>query len=195
MKNMRNSPKGITTLVMSTLVMSLAVVVAATQVPMITAIAQNMTTTGSGAAQNQTEMTSSTATNFTVQKTATSTVDALPGHEGHQAVIALPQRTDGKIWDGTVSWSSSKPVEVRLLQDYDTSIKPDAAHGKPVTAPFADGESAIALILQTNGAGTVPSYNAGSMDFAASQVAFHTLGGVPFTVTYTIDAEAKSPTS
>jgi hypothetical protein len=195
MKNMRNSPKGITTLVMSTLVMSLAVVVAATQVPMITAIAQNMTTTGSGAAQNQTEMTSSTATNFTVQKTATSTVDALPGHEGHQAVIALPQRTDGKIWDGTVSWSSSKPVEVRLLQDYDTSIKPDAAHGKPVTAPFADGESAIALILQSNGAGTVPSYNAGSMDFAASQVAFHTLGGVPFTITYTIDAEAKSLTS
>jgi hypothetical protein len=46
-------------------------------------------------------------------------------------------------------------VEVRLLQDYDTSISPDAAHGKPVTAPFADGESAIALILQSNGAGTV----------------------------------------
>jgi hypothetical protein len=183
-----------TILAMPTLVILLVVVLAATQVPTITANAQN-NTTGSGAAQNQTEMTSSTATTFTAQKTATSTVDALPGHEGHQAVIALPQRTDGKIWDGTVSWSSSKPVEVRLLQDYDTSISPDAAHGKPVTAPFADGESAIALILQSNGAGTVPSYNAGSMDFAASQVAFHTLGGVPFTITYTIDAEAKSPTS
>jgi hypothetical protein len=73
--------------------------------------AQNMTSTGrapAGASQNQTEMTSSTATNFTVQKTATSTVDSLPGHEGHQAVIALPQRTDGKIWDGTVSWSSNQ---------------------------------------------------------------------------------------
>jgi hypothetical protein len=173
------------TILLGLLIVLGAVLVAATHVPIITAIAQNMTTTSSGAAQNQTEMTSSTATNFTAQKTATSTVDALPGHEGHQAVIALPQRTDGKIWDGTVSWSSSKPVEVRLLQDYDTSIKPDAAHG----------ESAIALILQSNGAGTVPSYNAGSMDFAASQVAFHTLGGVPFTVTYTIDAEAKSPTS
>ena len=160
--------------------------------------AQNMTSMGgapASASQNQTETTSSTATNFTVQKTATSTVDALPGHEGHQAVIALPQRADGKIWVGTVSWSASKPVEVRLLQDYDTSIKPDAAHGKPVTAPFADGESAISLILQSNGAGTVPSYNAGSMDFAASQVGFHTLGGIPFTVTYTVDAEAKNPTS
>jgi hypothetical protein len=197
MRDMRDSSlkEMMTILAMPTLVISLAVILAATQVPIITTIAQNMTTSGSGAAQNQTEMTSSTATTFTAQKTATSTVDALPGHEGHQAVIALPQRTDGKIWDGTVSWSSSKPVEVRLLQDYDTSISPDAAHGKPVTAPFADGESAIALILQSNGAGTVPSYNAGSLDFAASQVAFHTLGGVPFTITYTVDAEAKSPTS
>ncbi len=45
------------------------------------------------------------------------------------------------------------------------------------------------------GAGTVPSYNAGSMNFAASQVAFHTLAGIPFTVTYTVDAEAKSLTN
>jgi hypothetical protein len=73
---------------------------------------------------------------------------------------------------------------------YDTSVTPDAAHGKPVTAPFADGETAISLILAGNGAATVPSYYSGSMDFAANQVAFHTLGGIPFTVTYT----AKSPT-
>jgi hypothetical protein len=176
----------------------LALVPAATQVPIVTTNAQNMT--GAGAAgQNQTgmtpETTSMTATNFTVQKTETSIVDALPGHEGHQAVVVVPQRTDGKIWVGTLSWSASKPVEVRLLQNYDANIKPDQAHGKPVTAPFAQGESAISLLLQTNGAGTVPSYNAGSMDFTASQVAFHTLGGVPFTVTYTVDAEAKSLTS
>jgi hypothetical protein len=148
-----------------------------------------------GAAQNQTEMTSMTDTTFTAQETATSVVDSLPGHELHQAVIVLPQRTDGKIWVGTLSWSASKPVEVRLLQNYDANVTPDAAHGKPVTAPFAQGESAISLLLQSNGAGTVPSYNAGSMNFAASQVAFHTLGGVPFSITYTVDAEAKSLTS
>ena len=56
------------------------------------------------------------------------------------------------------------------------------------------GESAIALILSSNGAATVPSYDAGSLNFAANQVAFHTLGGVPFTVTYTLDAVAKSLT-
>jgi hypothetical protein len=140
-------------------------------------------------------MTSMTGTTFTVQKTAMSTVDALPGHQGHQAVIVLPQRTDGKIWVGTISWSASKPVEVRLLQNYDTSVTPDAAHGKPVTAPFGKGESTISLILASNGASTVPSYYADSRSFVASQVAFHTLGGIPFTVTYSIDAVAKSPTS
>ena len=180
--------------VVATTVLALALVAAATQVPTVTTNAQIMTGEG-GAAQNQTEMTSMTATTFTAQKTAISTVDSLPGHEMHQAVIVLPQRSDGMVWVGTLSWSSSKPVEVRLLQNYDESVTPDEAHGKPVTAPFAQGESAISLLLQTNGAGTVPSYNAGSMDFAASQVAFHTLGGVPFTVTYTVDAEAKSLTS
>jgi hypothetical protein len=166
---------------------------AASQVPSImTASAQNMTTSSGAAAQNQTEMTSTTATNFTVQKTGTSTVDALPGHQGHQAVIVVPQRTDGKIWVGTLSWTASKPVEVRLLHDYDTSVTPDTAHGKPVTAPFGNGESAISLILGTNGAATLASYYSGSLNFAADQVAFHTIGGIPFTVTYTVDAEAKS---
>jgi hypothetical protein len=169
---------------------------AATQVPFImTANAQNMTTSSSGAAaENLTGLTSSTTTNFTAQKTAISTVDQLPGHAMHQAAIVVPQRTDGKIWVGTVSWTASKPVEVRLLHNYDTSVTPDAAHGKPVTAPFANGESAISLILASNGAATVPSYYSRSLDFAADQVAFHTLGGIPFTVTYTVDAEAKSPT-
>jgi hypothetical protein len=185
----------------TTTVLVLALVAVATQVPIVTTNAQIMTEEGAtqqiggGAVQNQNETTSMTGTTFTAQKTAISTVDSLPGHELHQAVIVLPQRTDGMVWVGTLSWSSSKPVEVRLLQNYDQSVTPDDAHGRPVTAPFAEGESAISLLLQTNGAGTVPSYNAGSMNFAASQVAFHTLGGVPFTVTYTVDAEAKSLTS
>ena len=169
--------------------------VAATQVLIITANAQNATSGGeaTAATQNQTEITSTTATNFTAQKTAISTADSLPGHQMHQAVVVLPQRTDGKIWVGTISWSASKPVELRLLQNYNTSVRPDAAHDKPVTAPFSNGESAISLLLASNGAATVPSYYSGSMNFAASQVAFHTLGGLQFTVTYTIDAVAKTP--
>ncbi len=136
-----------------TTVLVLALVGAAAQVLIVTTNAQNVTggTTAQNQAQNQTETTSMTGTTFTAQKTVISTVDALPGHEMHQAAIVVPQRTDGKIWVGTLSWSASKPVEVRLLQNYDANAKPDEAHGKPVTAPFAQGESAISLLLQANG--------------------------------------------
>jgi len=34
-------------------------------------------------------------------------------------------------------------------------------------------------------------FNSGSMAFAAKQVAFHTIDGTPFTVTYAVDAAAK----
>ena len=57
-----------------------------------------------------------------------------------KAVIVLPARTDGMIWVGTLSWSASKPVEVRLLQNYNTSATPDEAHGKPVTLPLVTGK-------------------------------------------------------
>lgn len=119
----------------------------------------------------------SMGTTFTVQKTAISNVDSLPGHQMHQAVVVLPARSDGKIWVGVISWSASKPVEVRLLQNYDSSVNPDAEHGRPTTAPFNNGTAAISLILPTSGAATFPSFNAGSLNFAESQVAFHTLGG------------------
>jgi len=159
--------------------------VTATQLPMITITnAQNATTSGG----------ETTVTTLTAQKTEMSTVDSLPGHQGHQAVVVLSERTDGKIWVGKISWSASKPVEVRLLHNYDTAVKPDLDHGKPITAPVGKGEAAISLLLASNGAATVPSYYSGSVDFASNAVAFHTLGGIPFTVTYTVDAVAKDLT-
>ena len=68
-----------------TTVLVLALVGAAAQVLIVTTNAQNVT--GGTTAQNQTETTSMTGTTFTDQKTVMSTVDALPGHEMHQAAI------------------------------------------------------------------------------------------------------------
>lgn len=139
----------------------------------------------------------------TFEGTAMSTVDALPGHQGHQAVIVLPAREDGRIWVGTISWTASKPVELRLLYDYNSTLKTDAIHGKPVTAPLAFtaeaphlpiGEVAISLIKQFNGPAVAPSFNSGSTSFVAKAVAFHTINGTHFTVTYAVDATAKQPT-
>ena len=54
----------------------------------------------------------------TIQKTGVSSTDPLPGHSAHQLVMALPPRSDGKIWVGTVTWTASKPVELVVLQGY-----------------------------------------------------------------------------
>jgi hypothetical protein len=59
-----------------------------------------------------------------------------------------------------------------------------------LNAPFGNGKVAISLMKQF----TDTPINAGSFEFAGNTLAFHTLDGKPFTVTYTVDAEVKSPT-
>jgi len=175
-----------------------------TTIVLITAvmILGTFSTTGANAQGSSASATNATTT-VTFEGTAMSTVDALPGHQGHQAVIGFPSRTDGKIWVGTVSWTASKAVELRLLYDYDSSLKTDAIHGKPVTAPLAFttevphiavGEIAISLLKPINGPTVAPSFYSGSMSFVAKAVAFHTINGTPFTVTYAVDATAKELT-
>lgn len=124
----------------------------------------------------------------TIQKTAESTVDPLPGHSAHQLVMALPPRDDGKVWVGTVTWSASKPVEVVVLHGFNSTVKPDSGHGSPLTAPMAPGKEVAISLVKTNSGTPVAS---GSMRFVGNAVAFHTLSGAKFTVTYSLDAMAK----
>jgi hypothetical protein len=127
----------------------------------------------------------------TIQKTDVSSPDPLPGHSAHQLVMALPPRDDGKVWVGTVTWTASKPVEVVVLQGYNSSVTADAAHGQPLTAPFGNGAVAISLV-KTNSGTPIAS---GSMPFAGNALAFHTLSGAKFTVTYTVAATARELSS
>jgi hypothetical protein len=127
-----------------------------------------------------------------LQKTVVSDTDPLPGHSAHQLVMALPPRSDGKVWVGTVTWTASKPVEVVVLQNYNSSVTgADAAHGQPLTAPFGNGAVAISLIKTPSGTPVA----SGTMPFAGNAIAFHTLSGDKFTVTYTVDATAKQASS
>ena len=127
----------------------------------------------------------------TIQKTGVSSTDPLPGHSAHQLVMALPPRSDGKVWVGTVTWTASKPVEVVVLQGYNSSVTADTAHGQPLTAPFGNGAVAISLV-KTNSGTPIAS---GSMPFAGNALAFHTLSGAKFTVTYTVAATARELSS
>ncbi len=125
------------------------------------------------------------------QKTAVSMQDPLPGHEAHQIVIIAPPRDDGAIWSGRASWTSSVPLEAVILHQYDNSTVTNAsqASGPVATAPFGDGHVAISLLKDDSNT-PIPS---GSMEFAGTAFALHNIEGEPFTVTYTVDAEAKTP--
>src|ERR1051325_1195266 len=148
------------------------------------------TTSASSSMQSPAASAANTTGNVTIQKTGVSNTDPLPGHSAHQLVMALPPRSDGKVWVGTVTWTASKPVEVVVLHMYNSSVTADSAHGQPLTAPFGKGSVAISLVKTPSGTPVA----SGSMPFVGNAVAFHTLSGDKFTVTYTVDATAKQLT-
>src|SRR5215211_6550394 len=49
------------------------------------------------------------------QGVVTSSPDPLPGHEAHQSVTILKLQGDNTIYEGTLSFIASKPVEVQLI--------------------------------------------------------------------------------
>jgi hypothetical protein len=134
-----------------------------------------------------------TSSHVTIQDTTTSGQDPLPGHQGHQLAMILPPRTDGKLWVGTVTWTSSKPVEMVVLHGY-TNVTADSAHGVPLTAKFGTGSVAITLIGPSQFVPASDPIASGTAHFVGSALAFHTLSGAKFTVTYSVDATANSPT-
>ena len=117
----------------------------------------------------------------------------------HQIVIALPLRQDGKIWTGTATFTASKPIEIEVLHRYNPKVLADAKHGEPYHAKWIDGVTPIALSTMTMVSNTPVSItnspiSTGSFVFTGSVLLFHKTDGQPFTVTYTIDATAKSLT-
>jgi hypothetical protein len=117
----------------------------------------------------------------------------------HQIVIALPLRQDGKIWTGTATFTASKPIEIEVLHRYNPKVLPDTKHGEPYHAKWIDGTTPIALSTMTMFSNTPVSVtnspiSTGSFVFTGSVLLFHKTDGQPFTVTYTIDATAKSLT-
>jgi hypothetical protein len=129
-----------------------------------------------------------------IQNTSASKQDPVPGHEMHQLVLVAPPRQDGKIWSGVVTFTASKAVDVVVLHPYNKPRTVNQTVGEPLNAPnpFAPGKN-IAITLMTKQ--TDRPIFSGSLPFAGTALAFHTTNGEPFVVTYTVVAEAKSPTA
>jgi hypothetical protein len=132
------------------------------------------------------------SSHVTIQNTTTSSQDPLPGHQAHQLAMVLPPRSDGKLWVGTVTWTSSKPVELVVLHGYN-NVSADAAHGVPLIATPPTGALAITLIGPKQFMPSGDPVPSGTAPFVGSAVAFHTLSGAKFTVTYSVDATANTP--
>jgi hypothetical protein len=115
---------------------------------------------------------------FAIQKTDKAMQDPVPGHETHQIAIALPPRTDGKMYSGQVTYSASKLVEVIVLNPLNATAT-NKEHGEPLNAPFGKGSVAISVMNQFNG-----ELNAGSTTFTGAALALHNINGEPFSVTY-----------
>jgi len=125
---------------------------------------------------------------FAQQGTVTSTQDPLPGHEAHQLALILPPRSDGSVYDGTLTYTASKPVEVVVLQNFGNATNIDTYYGGLATAPLGEGSVAISLMApQYNG-----PINSASLPFAGNALALHTLDGEPFAATYTVTGDVRS---
>jgi len=107
-------------------------------------------------------------------QTITSTQDPGIGHSNEQMAIVLPPN-NGSIYDGTVTYSSSQPVQVVVLHQIDKSD----SKGQPVWT--VDGNTFYAeTTIDLNSTG-------GSMNFAGSAIGFHSTNSSQFTVTVSVD--------
>jgi hypothetical protein len=151
--------------------------------------ASNATSVAEAAQAKPDAATVTVGDSFAQQGTVTSTQDPLPGHEAHQLALILPPRDDGAIYQGTFTYTASKPVEVVILENFSNESSVDPAYGSIATAPLGEGTVAISLLT--------PEYNspinAASIPFAGNALALHTLNGDPFAATYTVTGDVAQP--
>lgn len=149
--------------------------------------------------QNSATAQEQSQTIYRIQETKMSSAApvAHTGNLPHAVVFALPLRDDGKIYTGRVTFTASKPIEVEVLHVYNPAQEPDAEHGAPPTAVLNGTTitySHLTDVVDNNYVlGDVPTAS-GTFEFAGSGLVFHKRSSEPFTVTYTIDAAARSLT-
>jgi hypothetical protein len=122
------------------------------------------------------------STPFALQDTKISGPDPTPGHQIHQAVVILPPRNDTKIYSGTLTFSSSHPVELIVTHPFNLTRSPEnnaTFIPEPLTIP---GRNTALAILHEVGQGaqfdTIP--------FSGSSLSLHNRAGQNFTVSYSI---------
>lgn len=107
-------------------------------------------------------------------ETIASSQDPGRGHGGHQLAIVLSPN-EGTIYDGSMTFTSSEPVQVFVLHE----INPGDARGQPVWT--VDGSKVYGLSL-------VGLSGSGSFEFTGAALGLHSPGPEKFTATVSVDA-------
>jgi hypothetical protein len=107
-------------------------------------------------------------------QTITSTPDPGIGHSNEQMAIVLPPN-NGSIYHGSITYSSSQPVQVVILHRIDKSD----SKGQPTWT--VDGNTLYAqTTIDLNSTG-------GSLDFTGSAIGLHSTNSSQFTATVSVD--------
>lgn len=133
------------------------------------------------------------------QGVVTSSPDPLPGHEAHQSVTILRLKGDNTIYEGTLSFIASKPVEVQIIYRNMTSASNNQSpqistqFGTMNIVPLPGGQgSVVSSLILPQYPEEATSFSA-SLPFAGNGLALHNLAGDEFVATYTVVADEVGP--
>lgn len=130
------------------------------------------------------------------QGTVTSSQDPIPGHDGMQMATILPFRQDGSLYSGILTYTSTAPVEVVILNMQTLN---ETERGILNATGADDGELGTLFMSQLDDQTSlsasyiVPSYTgspvpSASIPFVGNAVWLHTVDGTPFTATFAVNA-------
>jgi hypothetical protein len=155
------------------------------------------------AQENNTQSQGNQASEQIIQQgIVTSTPDPLPGHEAHQSVTILRLKEGNPTYQGTLSFTASKPVEVQILHRNMTQSTGNAAAALTTAVPTIPKEFGTMSILPLPGGNgqvvsslVLPQYPeeatsfSASIPFAGNGLALHNVEGDEFVATYTVVAD------
>jgi len=126
------------------------------------------------------------------QGLVTSSTDPLPGHETHQSAVILRLRADNAVYDGTLTFTASKPVEVQVLHRAPNSTMPTipTEFGALNVLPLPGGEGSVTI------SNIIPEYQEGgfvaSLPFSGNAISLHNIDGEPFAASYSVTADVNT---
>jgi hypothetical protein len=133
------------------------------------------------------------------QGIVTSSPDPLPGHQAHQSITILRLREDNAVYSGTITFTTTRPVEVQILHRDMTKAGSQQSSMPGISEKFGkltilqlpggNGQVTISNVVPKFTEGITVTTYAASVPFSGNAVALHNSEGKPFAASYTVTAD------